>query len=168
MIYIFVILQKKLELDHCWNNYLFNHLKGIVFSQKITVQLPNDFSRVGYLLDAIDCADPQLQAAMAQVRQDKTPVIGLRNNFNSDTSQAIKERCPWEPAPTCNPNLQFRSFDGSCNNLKNPSFGRTGTPYQRILLPEYAPGSLDLEPALLPLQLLHGRRGGRCLVPPVQ
>jgi len=70
--------------------------------------------------------------------------IGLRNNFNSDTSQAIKERCPWEPAPTCNPNLQFRSFDGSCNNLKNPSFGRTGTPYQRILLPEYAPGSLDL------------------------
>merc|ERR1711902_464053 len=70
--------------------------------------------------------------------------IGLRNNFNSDTSQAIKERCPWEPAPTCNPNLQFRSFDGSCNNLKNPNFGRTGTPYQRILLPEYAPGSLDL------------------------
>jgi len=70
--------------------------------------------------------------------------IGLRNNFNSDTSEAIKERCPWEPAPTCNPNLKFRSFDGSCNNLKNPNFGRTGTPYQRILLPEYAPGSLDL------------------------
>ena len=30
-----------------------------------------------------------------------------------------------------------------------------------------APGSLDLEP-LLPLQLLHGRRGGRWLVLPVQ
>ena len=70
--------------------------------------------------------------------------IGLRNNFNSDTSKAIKDRCPWVPAPTCNPRLQFRSFDGSCNNLKNPNFGRTGTPYQRILLPEYAPGSLDL------------------------
>jgi hypothetical protein len=42
------------------------------------------------------------------------------------------------PAPTCNPNLQFRSFDGSCNNLRDPNMGRTGTPYQRILLPEYA------------------------------
>jgi len=70
--------------------------------------------------------------------------IGLRSDFNSETSRAIKERCPWVPAPTCNPNLQFRSFDGSCNNLKDPNMGRTGTPYQRILLPEYAKGSLDL------------------------
>jgi len=75
---------------------------------------------------------------------DLQAAIGLRNGFNSDTSSAIKERCPWVPAPTCNPNLQFRTFDGSCNNLKNPNFGRTGTPYQRILLPEYAPGTLDL------------------------
>jgi len=70
--------------------------------------------------------------------------IGLRNGFNSDTSDAIRERCPWVPAPTCNPNLKYRSFDGSCNNLKNSNFGRTGTPFQRILLPEYAKGSLDL------------------------
>ena len=75
---------------------------------------------------------------------DLQAAIGLRNNFNSDTSAAIKERCPWEPAPTCNPNAQFRSFDGSCNNLREPNFGRTGTPYQRILLPDYAPGTLDL------------------------
>jgi len=70
--------------------------------------------------------------------------IGLRNGFNSDTSDAIRERCPWVPAPSCNPNLKFRSFDGSCNNLKNSNFGRTGTPFQRILLPDYAKGSLDL------------------------
>jgi len=75
---------------------------------------------------------------------DLQAAIGLRNGFNSDTSSAIKERCPWVPAPTCNQNLVFRTFDGSCNNLKNPNFGRTGTPYQRILLPEYAPGTLDL------------------------
>ena len=70
--------------------------------------------------------------------------IGLRSGFNSDTSDAIRERCPWVPAPTCNKNLKYRSFDGSCNNLKNSNFGRTGTPFQRILLPEYAKGSLDL------------------------
>merc|ERR1719170_135383 len=70
--------------------------------------------------------------------------LAATNTIKTDTSSAIKERCPWVPAPTCNQNLVFRTFDGSCNNLKNPNFGRTGTPYQRILLPEYAPGSLDL------------------------
>jgi len=75
---------------------------------------------------------------------DLQAAIGLRSNFNSDTSDAIKERCPWIPAPTCNPNMQYRTFDGSCNNLREPNFGRSGTPYQRILLPEYAPGTLDL------------------------
>ena len=58
-------------------------------SQKITVQLPNEFSRVGYLLDSIECADPQLQAAMAQVRQDKTPLTGLRNNFENAVAQLL-------------------------------------------------------------------------------
>ena len=58
-------------------------------SQKITVQLPNEFSRVGYLLDAIECSDPQLQAAMAQVRQDKTAVTGLRNNFENAVAQLL-------------------------------------------------------------------------------
>ena len=38
----------------------------------------------------------------------------------------------------------YRSTDGSCNNLANPNFGRAGTPYQRILLPEYASGTIDL------------------------
>jgi len=75
---------------------------------------------------------------------DLQAAIGLRSSFNSETSKAIKERCPWVPAPTCNPNMQFRTFDGSCNNLKEPNMGRTGTPYQRILLPDYAKGSLDL------------------------
>jgi len=70
--------------------------------------------------------------------------VGLRNSFNSDTSTEIDSRCPWTPAPRCNPSLRYRSFDGTCNNLKEPNFGRTGTPYQRILLPEYAQGSLDL------------------------
>jgi peroxidase len=39
---------------------------------------------------------------------------------------------------------KYRSADGSCNNLANPNFGRAGTPYQRILLPEYASGTIDL------------------------
>jgi hypothetical protein len=36
----------------------------------------------------------------------------------------------------------FRSFDGSCNNLKEPKFGMRGTPFQRILENDYADGKL--------------------------
>mmetsp|Transcript_40712 Transcript_40712/g.95556 ORF Transcript_40712/g.95556 Transcript_40712/m.95556 type:complete len:222 (-) Transcript_40712:5241-5906(-) len=62
-------------------------------AQKITVQLPNGFSRVGYLLDAYECSDPQLQAALAQVRQDKTAVTGLRNHFEN----AVAHLMPADP-----------------------------------------------------------------------
>jgi hypothetical protein len=30
--------------------------------------------------------------------------IGLRSQFNSDTSEVIDSHCPWTPAPTCDPN----------------------------------------------------------------
>ena len=45
---------------------------------------------------------------------------------------------------TVSPDLCCRTVDGTCNNLRRPNYGRTGTPYQRILLPEYGGGSLDL------------------------
>ena len=36
-------------------------------------QLPNEHSQVGFLLDAIQCADAGLQAAMAGVKADNGP-----------------------------------------------------------------------------------------------
>ena len=59
-------------------------------SQHIEYQLPNEHTRVGYLLDAIECNDAPLQAAMANVEDDTDaggtathPVPGKRNNFES-------------------------------------------------------------------------------------
>ena len=73
---------------------------------------------------------------------DQQAGIGLRM-FSSDTSDAINDVCPWTPAPSCDRGAKYRSFDGTCNNLKEPNYGRAVTPYQRILLPEYA-GKLHL------------------------
>jgi len=71
--------------------------------------------------------------------------IGLRSGFNSLTSSAIASRCPWNPQPQCGDfQNRYRTPDGSCNNLRQPNYGRAGTPFQRILLPEYAKSSLDL------------------------
>ena len=54
------------------------------------------------------------------------------------------EECPWKVPPPCDPNAEFRTFDGSCNNLKEPNWGRTLTTYQRMVPAEYAPGTLDM------------------------
>ena len=76
---------------------------------------------------------------------DSQASVGLRSGFNSLTSNSISRLCPWtSPGPVCDRAARYRTMDGTCNNLREPNYGRTGTPFQRILLPEYAKGSVDL------------------------
>ena len=49
-------------------------------TEHVSYQLPNEHSRVGYLLDSIQNNDPGLQAAMANVRSSKAPG-GMGSNF---------------------------------------------------------------------------------------
>ena len=53
----------------------------------------------------------------------------------SITDTLIGDRC--QKSQTCNPGLSYRSYDRSCNNLANPVWGKSGSPFQRTLLPEY-------------------------------
>ena len=54
-------------------------------AEHVDYQLPNKHTRVGYLLDAIECTDARLLAVIANVRDDKgdgTPANpGKRSNF---------------------------------------------------------------------------------------
>lgn len=45
--------------------------------------------------------------------------------------------CPYVSI-TCNTTYNYRSYDGSCNNLANPLYGSSNIPYQRFLAPMYA------------------------------
>ena len=62
-------------------------------SQHVEFQLPNGHTRVEYLLDAIKNNDAQLQAAMANVRDDTgdgTPAnIDKRNDFEATVSYIL-------------------------------------------------------------------------------
>jgi hypothetical protein len=42
-------------------------------AEHTTYQLPNEHSRVGYLLDVIQCSGAELQAAMASIQMDQDP-----------------------------------------------------------------------------------------------
>lgn len=63
--------------------------------------------------------------------------LGLQSVRVSETS--LRNRCP--PQVTCgNTGSRFRTADGSCNNVRNPEFGMSNTPAQRILPPTYDDG----------------------------
>jgi hypothetical protein len=62
-------------------------------AEHVTFQLPNERTRVTYLLDAIQNSDPGLQAAMAQVRTDTDPNTGRMNNFEATASYLL----PYDP-----------------------------------------------------------------------
>ena len=61
-------------------------------AEHIAYQLPNELTRVGYLLEGIQCSDPGLQAAMAIVRTDD----GV-NRMRSDFEKAAAHLLPYDP-----------------------------------------------------------------------
>ena len=54
-------------------------------TEHVQYQLLNEHSRVGFLLDAIQCSYAGLQAAMTSVKTNYGP-NGMRNNFDKATA----------------------------------------------------------------------------------
>lgn len=57
--------------------------------------------------------------------------------------RSLLETCDYITKINCDPHLQYRTLDGSCNNLINPYLGKGSTPFQRFLPPMYADGLSD-------------------------
>ena len=62
-------------------------------SQHVTYQLPNEYTRVGYVIDNIQCSDAKLQAAIAQVETGKDDPNSLRHHFEECAAFLI----PFDP-----------------------------------------------------------------------
>ena len=61
-------------------------------AEHIAYQLPNEHTRVGYLLEGIQCSDPGLQATMVSVWTDDGP-----NGMRSDFEKAAAHLLPYDP-----------------------------------------------------------------------
>ena len=62
-------------------------------AEHITYQLPNELTRVGYLLEGIQCSDPGLQAAMLSMWTDDG-VNGMRSDFEKAVAHLLPDRIP--------------------------------------------------------------------------
>ena len=97
-------------------------------AEHVQYQLPNEHSRVGFLLEAIQCSDPGLQAAMASIKTDNG-LEGMRNNFEATAAHLL----PYDPVAKKRSSGQKRGsaqissvMDTSNATMKKPSIGRTG------------------------------------------
>lgn len=63
--------------------------------------------------------------------------FGLQQFSVKDT--IISSTCP-APPPCGEKEKYYRTIDGSCNNLDNPSWGQARTTFQRLKPPKYSDG----------------------------
>ena len=97
-------------------------------AEHVQYQLPNEHSRVGFLLEAIQCSDPGLQAAMASIKTDNG-LEGMRNNFEATAAHLL----PYDPVAKKRSSGQKRGstqissvMDPSTTTTKKPSIVKTG------------------------------------------
>ena len=133
--------RSKFLMNTKWNgrNYSLEKFTGIHRSAFISLQeaathinfqLPTDHTRVGYLIDNIHNADPDLRAAIASVRINT-------NGMRSDFEAAVSFLLPVDPynknkgKDTKNPNIS------DANALRNKSTSKTGVDFSWYKPEEY-------------------------------
>ena len=97
-------------------------------AEHVQYQLPNEHSRVGFLLEVIQCSDPGLQAAMASIKTDNG-LEGMTNNFEATAAHLL----PYDPVAKKRSSGQKRGsaqissvMDPSPTKTKKPSIGTSG------------------------------------------
>jgi len=115
-------------------------------AEHVTHQLPNEYTRVSYLLDAIENSDAALQAAMALCRNDTGP-NGRRSNFEATASFIL----PHDPvarkrttqrqhgnAQVSESTTTISATSGTNEPRTKRGIGKTGVPLRFHTAAEYA------------------------------
>nr|UYM80454.1 mantle peroxidase-like protein [Terebratalia transversa] len=94
----------------------------------------------------------QQDALLSHADVDHLLKIILEKYNNTDISESIirdmlyvavgrpletDKDCPFMVPPDCDPGEKYRSYNGECNNLKHPFWGSSGTPFTRLIPPDY-------------------------------
>ena len=108
-------------------------------AEHVQYQLPNEHSRVGFLLEVIQCSAPGLQAAMASIKTDNG-LEGMRNNIEATAAHLL----PYDPVAKKRSSGQKRGsaqissvMDPSPATTMTPSIGKTGVHLRYYKTGEY-------------------------------
>jgi hypothetical protein len=112
-------------------------------SEHVAFQLPNEHTRVGYLLDAIQTSDAGLQAAIAMIATDDGP-NGKRNDFEATAAYLL----PYDPVAKKRnvtgkrgdreASVSDVSADVSAGFGSKPGLGKTGVHLRYYTKDEYS------------------------------
>ena len=80
--------QSNFSLEHFISQSCNTYVSILACAEHVQYQLPNEHSGIGFLLDAIQCADAGLQAAMASVKTDNG-LEGMRNHFEQTAAHLL-------------------------------------------------------------------------------
>ena len=72
---------------------------------------------------------------------EKESIEGIKKRETASALKVDTIYCPFNLHGTkCNPRSLYQTYDGTCNNLENPFYGKSNTPYKRFLSPSYDDG----------------------------
>ncbi|XP_060516076.1 lactoperoxidase isoform X2 [Cylas formicarius] len=105
----------------------YRHQKAFSFSEKA-----RNLSRKGY-------AEEYATRYLYGIQNDLYELTKIC--FNDGTDESGPDYCSPTPSESCNVYQKYRSYDGSCNNLRHSAlFGVANTPFRRGLPADYADG----------------------------
>ena len=84
--------QSNFSLEHFISQHRNAYISMSACAEHVQYQSSNEHSHVGFLIDAIQCADAGLQVALASVKMDNGP-NGLWSNFE----RAFSHLLPYDP-----------------------------------------------------------------------
>lgn len=134
-------------------------------AEHVSFQLPNERTRVTYLVDSIQNSDPGLQAALAQVRADKA-ADGLSNNFE----KAATHIQPYDPVAKKRNSSNKRGLAdisdakgdeakvGAVSASDKKAIGKTGVEFRFYKQSEYNKLSAEQKKELHEYRLNNGKK----------
>ena len=120
--------QSNFSLENFFSHHINAYVSMQASAKHVQYQLPNEHSRVGFLLEAIQCSDPGLEAAMASIKTDNG-LEGMRYNFEATAAHLLH----YDPVAKKRSSGQKRGsaqissvMDTSNATMTKPSIGKTG------------------------------------------
>lgn len=126
-------------------------------AENVATQLPDERTRVQYIMDNIQCNDPGVKAAIESIRVDDT-ANGLRNNFEAAVVH-LQPCCPVSKRQRSSNKRGLAEIAATSGSLKSGS-GGTGVEYRYYTTKEYNKLSKDQKDELREYRKEKESKGG--------